>query len=214
LYQTLGLPLPNKPTADKTPILIYGGSTATGTYGIQFAKLSGMTVIATASPKNHALLKDLGADHVVDYNSPTATDDIRSLTGGKLALAWDCHADKDSAAFCARAMGDGAGHYAALLFGVEDAVKAVNDKIKVETSLYYTIFGEPVWYGQKIEAKPADYEFGKMFWDLSKTLLDEGKVRPIKTSVNRGGSGLEGVIAGLEESRAGKVSAEKLVYTL
>lgn len=40
LYMTLKLPLPNeKPVADSTFILIYGGSSATGTLAIQFAKL-------------------------------------------------------------------------------------------------------------------------------------------------------------------------------
>lgn len=39
LYQSLGLPLPTHPSADNTSVLIYGGSTATGTLAIQFAKL-------------------------------------------------------------------------------------------------------------------------------------------------------------------------------
>ena len=39
LYQSLGLPLPPKKAEEKFPILIYGGSSATGTLAIQYAKL-------------------------------------------------------------------------------------------------------------------------------------------------------------------------------
>jgi NADPH:quinone reductase-like Zn-dependent oxidoreductase len=61
LYQSLQLPLPNKPTTKKTYLLIYGGSTATGSLAIQYAKLSGLTVAVTCSPKNFDYVKSLGA---------------------------------------------------------------------------------------------------------------------------------------------------------
>ena len=39
LYQSLKLPLPTEPTKESIPLLVYGGSTATGTLAIQFARL-------------------------------------------------------------------------------------------------------------------------------------------------------------------------------
>jgi NADPH:quinone reductase-like Zn-dependent oxidoreductase len=39
LYQAMGLPFPDAPLKKKSPILIYGGSSASGALGIQFAKL-------------------------------------------------------------------------------------------------------------------------------------------------------------------------------
>lgn len=38
LYQSMQLELPDAPAHEAKPILIYGGSTATGTLGLQFAK--------------------------------------------------------------------------------------------------------------------------------------------------------------------------------
>lgn len=39
LYSSLKLPLPTEPSKEQIPLLIYGGSTATGSLAIQYAKL-------------------------------------------------------------------------------------------------------------------------------------------------------------------------------
>ena len=48
-------------------VLVMGGSSGVGIFGIQIAKLYGCTVIATASPEKLGQLKELGADYAVDH---------------------------------------------------------------------------------------------------------------------------------------------------
>lgn len=215
LYQNLKLPLPTKPAPTPFPILIYGGSTATGILGIQFAKLSGLTVVATSSPHNFDYLKSLGADAVFDYKSPTCAEDIKKYTQGKLTHAWDC-SPTPSARLCASAMSDTEpGQYGSLLGPFDDEVKTTNSKVSGSFTLAYSMFGEAFSRnGKHFDAKPEDYEFGKMFWELSRGLLAEGKVKVAKLEVNRGGSGLEGVLKGLDDLREGRVSGCKLVYKI
>ncbi|KAF6815058.1 zinc-binding oxidoreductase [Colletotrichum sojae] len=215
LYQTLKLALPGSPVTTPKTILIYGGSTAMGISGIQYAKLSGYNVITTASPHNFDYLKELGASAVFDYKSPTVSEDIRKHTNDSLTLAWDCQSTPESATLIAKALSSTQESVVGTLLPVDKAkVQEVNPKVDVKMSLYYTVFGEPFGYFGRREAVPEDYEFGKRFWELSRQLLADGKLKPIRVIKNRGGSGLDGVIFGLKELKEGKVSAGKLVYTL
>jgi len=50
LYQSLKLPLPTEPAKESFPLLIYGGSTATGTLAIQFAKLYVLLITVPLAP--------------------------------------------------------------------------------------------------------------------------------------------------------------------
>lgn len=50
-------------------VLIHAGSGGVGTFAIQLAKHLGAQVATTASAKNHALMKVLGADEVIDYKA-------------------------------------------------------------------------------------------------------------------------------------------------
>jgi NADPH:quinone reductase-like Zn-dependent oxidoreductase len=53
LYGKLGMPMPGSgKTGEGQWLLVYGGSTATGSVAIQCAVLSGYKVIATCSPRN------------------------------------------------------------------------------------------------------------------------------------------------------------------
>ncbi|KKY16485.1 putative zinc-binding oxidoreductase [Diplodia seriata] len=214
LYQSLQLPLPSKPASERFPVLVYGGSTATGALAIQFAKLSGLEVIATCSPRNFDKVKSLGADAVFDYNSGTVGADIRKHTDNKLYHAFDCIAEGNSAEICAAALSsDSAAKkpvYSALLY-----IELPRKDVEAKYTLGYTIFGEEVtkpFIPKTLPANREDYEFGCMFWRLSEKLLSEGKFS-VHTPDVRGG-GLQGVLEGLEELKLGKVSGKKLVYKL
>jgi NADPH:quinone reductase-like Zn-dependent oxidoreductase len=80
------------PSADAKPtgktLLVWGGSTSVGSNAIQLAVAAGYAVIATASPKNFAYARALGANLVFDYHSQTVVADIiRAFEGRTIAGA-------------------------------------------------------------------------------------------------------------------------------
>ena len=60
-------------------ILIQGGAGGVAGYAIQLAKHLGAHVITTASAANHAYVKGLGADEVIDYNAVDFTSVLKDL---------------------------------------------------------------------------------------------------------------------------------------
>lgn len=73
----LNLPLPtNSPKSIGKTLLVWGGSSAVGAAAIQLAKASGLEVVATASPKNFGMVKEVGASEVFDYSTPSIVDDL------------------------------------------------------------------------------------------------------------------------------------------
>ncbi|PCH01844.1 Polyketide synthase, enoylreductase [Penicillium occitanis (nom. inval.)] len=209
LYQkALKLNLPDNPVKGDVPVLIYGGSTATGALAIQYAKLSGYTVITTCSPRNFDYVKSLGADKWFDYNEPNVGAQIREYTQNKLKYAWDTVSEEGSAKICAEALSSEAGaKYGSIL-----SVKSPREDVESVNTLMYTVFGEEFKFGKGSEfpAIPEDFEYTKKFIELTEKLLAEGKLKAHRAKV--GADGLKGVLKGLEDMKAGKVSGEKLVY--
>ena len=61
-------------------VLIMGGSSGVGSYGIQIAKLFGCIVIATASPDKLDQLLELGADFAVDHRKEDWHKEVREIS--------------------------------------------------------------------------------------------------------------------------------------
>ena len=65
-------------------LFVHGGSGAVGIAAIQFARNTGMTVIATAgSDRGRELVLEQGAHHALDHTSADYLDEVNGLTGGR-----------------------------------------------------------------------------------------------------------------------------------
>ncbi|KAK4494311.1 hypothetical protein PRZ48_014609 [Zasmidium cellare] len=206
----LELPWPDAPSKEATKVLIYGASTNTGVWAVQFAKLSGLYVIATCSERNFGAVRALGADEVFDYRDGVECGRrVREATGDGLGYAFDCVSEGDSMAICAAALTSkpNVARYGALL-----PVEFPRSDVKTSFTIGYTVIGEEfTFFGNKVPAKPEDFEFGKKWWALSEKLLAEGKIKGEPT-IREGG--LNGVVKGFEDMKAGRVSRQKLVYRI
>nr|WP_313427317.1 NADP-dependent oxidoreductase [Brevundimonas diminuta] len=73
-------PGPHAPVPlDGRTVLVNGAAGGVGHFAVQIAKLKGARVIAVASGKHEALLRDLGVDEFIDYGKTTPEDVVRDL---------------------------------------------------------------------------------------------------------------------------------------
>ena len=68
-------------TAGQT-VLIHAAAGGTGQAAVKIARHYGATVIATASPGKHEVVRALGADHVLDSRGGDIAEEVLRLTGG------------------------------------------------------------------------------------------------------------------------------------
>jgi len=65
-------------------VLVHGASGGVGTAAVQIARAHGMVVIGTAgTDRGRQLVREQGADHVLDHKSPGYLDELMQLTGGR-----------------------------------------------------------------------------------------------------------------------------------
>jgi len=64
-------------------VVVWGASTSVGGNAVQLARAAGYRVVATASPRNHATARELGAEAVIDYRASDAVDAVVRAVGGR-----------------------------------------------------------------------------------------------------------------------------------
>lgn len=63
-------------------ILVHAGAGGVGGFAIQLAKNAGLTVLTTASSKNHEYVKSLGTDYAIDYREEDFVEKALEITNG------------------------------------------------------------------------------------------------------------------------------------
>ena len=180
-----------------------------GMFVIQMAALSGLQVVATASPQNFDLLKSFGAKYVFDYKSPTVIEDISKITSGRLQYIYDCHATEGSTQKAAQCLPGAGGKVVTLLY-IDESTLGKN--VQVLVPLLYKITGKEFPFaGKMMPASPEDEAWAEEWVVKLSKLLAEGKIKgnPVKVM-----GGLEAVQEGFKYMQEGKVRAQKLVYEI
>ncbi|KAI0894507.1 zinc-binding dehydrogenase [Annulohypoxylon nitens] len=202
---------PNISEKRASQVLVYGGSTATGTIAIQLLKLSGYDPIATCSPRNFDLVRGRGASAVFDYSIPDVAARIKLHTGGRLKYALDCISNADSVLVCYEAIQRPGGRYVSLEY-VPDDLLAKRKAVRPNFVFAGEIFGEEIELGDSRYDRPPNkvkHEFMVSHIGMLQRLLDSGRLRAHPTEVL--GGGLQGILRGLEVLASGKISGKKLV---
>ncbi|KAI7782142.1 Trans-enoyl reductase ACTTS2 [Diaporthe eres] len=187
-------------------VFIYAGSTSVGLFAIQLAKLAGYTVVTTASPHSHELVKRYGAGHVFDYKSDGWVQEVTSAFPD-ISLAVDCFSEGGSGPAVASVLKPQGGKIVTLLDQGESKVPGVT----YDMIMLYTVFGrEFAWLPPVGPKFPVDLEHRKAlarFYSILPQIHDLIKPPPIKVI----DGGIQVLLESLDLLRQGKVSGSKLV---
>ncbi|KAK0611395.1 chaperonin 10-like protein [Immersiella caudata] len=206
LYQRLGLPqpwdpLPEGATHHNIPLLIYGGASAVGVFGVQFALRSNIhPIICVAGRAKDYVASFLDAskgDKVIDYRQ-SDEDLIAELKaavpeGQHIRHALDAVAEKGSPQITAAAMGQGKATF--VLHGEKDIPKEVEQSITMVGSVHQ---------GAK--------DFGYVYFRYIAKGLAEGWFKGQRYEVVEGGLG--GIEEALRSLKEGKASGVKYVFRI
>ncbi|KDN52641.1 GroES-like protein [Tilletiaria anomala UBC 951] len=224
LFQRLNVKAPSSSitsipqiTKDSPKLLVWAGSTSVGQYAIQLGTIAGYYVITTASPKNHKLVKSLGAQEAHDYKDESVPEAI-SKAHPDLNIALDCISENGTQSFCARSLGTSGGKIAVLLAPDKNARELRND-VQIIHTLIYSSLGDEFSYGKRVYDRAevaTDFEWMKLWLDGDKGLLHHLFAKGLLKSnkIKHMDGGIQSIHEGMKYMRESKVSAEKLAYTI
>lgn len=173
-------------------------------------------MIATASPDNHAAIKELGAQDVFDYKDESTPAKIAEKYPD-LQLAVDCFSEKGSTVATANAISKKGGKVVNIL-PTEKAAKEARPDIEFITTLVYSFLGREFKFGGFGKFSPEQLKSDHAFlasWvagegSIVNNLMEKHLIKGNKIKVMSGG--LDAIPEGMKFLEEGKVRMEKLAY--
>jgi NADPH2:quinone reductase len=205
LYARLRLPEPWLPASEgqKTALVIYGASSAVGSYALQYAVKSNIHPIITVAGRAQAHVEKFidrsKGDTIIDYRSgdEAVVKGIKeALNGQKLLHAFDAVSEKGSVENLAQVL-DPQGAITFVLPGKE--YKGFAETVNLTCTQVGDVHG-------------SHKDFGYVHSRLLSKGLEEGWFKPQPQEVIPGG--LEGIEKGLSNLADGTVSAVKYIFKI
>ncbi|KAI0764637.1 GroES-like protein [Fomes fomentarius] len=193
-------------------IFVNGGSSSCGQYAIQLLHASGYKIATTSSPRNHSLVKFLGATAVIDHHALRAdvVHKIKNACGDRIRYAIDCISTKDSQQLTQDVIAPSGGRVVILLPKEEINTRPNVERIFI---LLYTALGEAFEaLGSHYPAALSDRAQVKAFCNKMPKLIELGKLRANPLKLWNGG--LDAIPEGIQYIKEGKQHGEKIVYRL
>ncbi|KAI4213893.1 MAG: hypothetical protein LQ351_003588 [Letrouitia transgressa] len=224
LYRGLQLPQPWQPSATiPSPVLIYGASSAVGTFAVKLAILSDIhPIVAISGPSGHSLLNGIldtsKGDILLNYTDYAGNDagllaEIKKATEASkqpLYGAFDAISEQRSPEIVLAAIAALSGpdiRLATTLPYPEDKLKKSDRAAKVDP---YLIVAADVHNGR--DSKAGGQDFGCVMFRMFGRWLQEGRFKGHPFEVRKGG--LASVQAALEALKDGEVRGKKLLVTV
>ncbi|KAK5731709.1 hypothetical protein LTR17_011180 [Elasticomyces elasticus] len=208
----LDLPQPWSPASKPTPLVVYGASSAVGSYVIQLAKRSNIHPLICVSGRAQEHVEKLidrsKGDTIVDYRKgdDAVVQGIKdALKGEKLQYAYDAVSEKNSPENIAKVL-DPASGKATFVLPPKGNWAGKHDCYEESVHQSTTMVGS-------VHSKnPADRDLGYVYFRYLTRGLEEGWFRGQPQEVVPGGLG--GVQSALERLKDGTVSAVKYVFKI
>jgi NADPH:quinone reductase-like Zn-dependent oxidoreductase len=160
---------------------------------VQLAAITGLTVITTASPRNHDYLRSIGAAHVFDYNASDVADKINSITKNNLKYVLDT-VSSETCNIGLKLLAQN-GKIAWTSGGPTDKKEGVQETAVALGKTHRDTQGSLKTLNRLVK--------------MVEQIISEGGIRPNNIEVIEGG--LSGIPTGLQKLKEGRVSGKKLI---